>query len=488
MLTMLMASDALAGFKKTESIVDGSRRLGGIRLGLGGSGAFISVREKDGLVICDNGEDIIGVADSSVDEVANRLLSELDRMYTFEMVLSVARSSNSLMAVMDAGSSMLDATVLVVDSKSMMCAMSSSADLDDDDFEPMPFEPDLKEIKYARLNGRLPWNALDFMDHEMVFASRLLASQGRPFAAEVFDRRAEAVVCRVESKDGGFSGFLFAFIPAREATGGKLQLVEMVAESVRAWIDAHEGDQRIFSKIDLLARLAGGEDVSDAEIAEGQRQMGGMHEFVLARVLHSSETSHAWMASQIQEGVEGSRCFEFRDVLFALCPGRDDIVDDLDRLAREHDIRFGLSWRFVDWRVIAEAVGQTDIALSYTPDKVAVLDSHCMMFYIFTQITSSMGGVEIMHPALETLYAHDSNHATEYARTLWVYLRRERNLVCASEDLGIHRNSLIYRIKRIEEMIPDVNLDDPEVREHLMMSYRIRGLRDRFDESTSNAG
>ena len=483
MFTIWLALDALEGLEVTNNIVDGTSRLAGIGLGDKCPTDRLSVYEDADKTICRNGRDSIVIEGAALTDVANRLLAEESRLDAFAMGLVAGQASASLEGIVNAGAKMLGAATLVVDEKSMMCAMS--APLDDGVTRPSIAEPDAGELKYARLNGRLPWNALEFKDHDMVFASQLLSSQGRPFSGKVFDSRTEAIACHIESGDREFSAFLFVFVPEDEVTRGKLQIVEMIAGAVRTWIDSHEGGERLFSKVDLLTRLAGGDDVTDAEIDEGLRQMGGCREFVLARVLHSSETSHAWAASKIQEGMEGSRCFEFRDVLFALCPADVDVVPVLESLAAEYDIRFGLSWKFADLRMVSEAVGQTDIALFYTADKVAVLDSHCMMFYIFTQITSSTGGVEIMHPALETLYAHDSSHTTEYARTLWVYLRHERNLVGASEDLGIHRNSLIYRIKRIEEMIPDVDLDDPEVREHLMMSYRIRGLRDRSDEGVA---
>jgi DNA-binding PucR family transcriptional regulator len=56
--------------------------------------------------------------------------------------------------------------------------------------------------------------------------------------------------------------------------------------------------------------------------------------------------------------------------------------------------------------------------------------------------------------------------------TLRVFLRNERRLSDSLEELGIHRNSLIYRLERIQQ-IADCDLDDADTREWLLFSFRM---------------
>jgi len=60
---------------------------------------------------------------------------------------------------------------------------------------------------------------------------------------------------------------------------------------------------------------------------------------------------------------------------------------------------------------------------------------------------------------------------------LWVYLTHERNISETAKLLYMHRNSVIYRISRIQETL-GVNLDDPDVRLRLMISFKILELMD----------
>ncbi|WP_415536495.1 helix-turn-helix domain-containing protein [Dehalobacter sp. 4CP] len=55
------------------------------------------------------------------------------------------------------------------------------------------------------------------------------------------------------------------------------------------------------------------------------------------------------------------------------------------------------------------------------------------------------------------------------------YLQCERNYVKTAEKLFIHRNYLLYRIERISELT-GLDLDSPDIRLHILMSYRIERL------------
>ena len=79
---------------------------------------------------------------------------------------------------------------------------------------------------------------------------------------------------------------------------------------------------------------------------------------------------------------------------------------------------------------------------------------------------------EARHPALRQLKQYDDAHHTELYKTLDVYLNHERGLNQTAQALGLHRNSLLYRLKRIEQLT-GVNLEDAQVRLHLMLSYKL---------------
>ncbi|MCQ4671246.1 helix-turn-helix domain-containing protein [Lactonifactor longoviformis] len=74
--------------------------------------------------------------------------------------------------------------------------------------------------------------------------------------------------------------------------------------------------------------------------------------------------------------------------------------------------------------------------------------------------------------AVFRLLDYDREHHTEYCHTLEVYIRNERNIGAAAEELYIHRNTLLYRIARLK-YLTGVDLDDYQTRVRLGVSFYI---------------
>ena len=469
MITMQLAYDALAEHVVSAKLAEGTNWLSGVRLGEPRDDGCVHVHRSGDSVLCSHGDDVIVTQGIGEGDALNRLLSFSDDLMDLERKLSAFLLDNNLQRVTDEISSTMRNPVMIVDAQNMMCTMSGEG-----------LKDILPQWEYVKRSGRLPWDALEFMDRDMVFASKMLSAGDRPFVAETYVKGLQSVVCRIRDVAGEFTAFIFIFCSQTALGVGTLQLAELAIGYIRSWIETHQGEQRMFSRADFLTRIAEGAQPTSDEIVEQSRLMGIVgHDYVLVRMLPPRNRSQAWTASVFQDVIHGCHCFEVRDNLYALCVGTSDLIDRLKGLAAQYSIRFGLSWRFSDWLVIPDAVNQTEVALAYTADSVSVLDSHCVLFYVFSILMSSTKNIEIIHPAIEMLAEYDEAHGSEYLRTLWLYLRHERNLVKTAEDLNIHRNSLVYRVKRISELIADVDLDDPETREHLMMSFRIQGLRDR---------
>ena len=73
---------------------------------------------------------------------------------------------------------------------------------------------------------------------------------------------------------------------------------------------------------------------------------------------------------------------------------------------------------------------------------------------------------------LRNLLSYDRDHGTEYTRCLRVFLENSMNIARTVADLYIHRNTFLYRLERIKKLL-DMDLDDPDVRLLLLLSYRI---------------
>ncbi len=86
------------------------------------------------------------------------------------------------------------------------------------------------------------------------------------------------------------------------------------------------------------------------------------------------------------------------------------------------------------------------------------------------------------HPALKLLLAWDEEHRTELAETLYVWLTCERNTSMTAQTLKIHRNTMNYRMRQINELI-QADFDDYREREYLLLSYELRRMQCTMQES-----
>ncbi len=86
------------------------------------------------------------------------------------------------------------------------------------------------------------------------------------------------------------------------------------------------------------------------------------------------------------------------------------------------------------------------------------------------------------HPELEAfqadllgpLAAYDRQHRSELVQTLAAFFAAGGNHMQAARDLHVHRNTLIYRLERIRELLGGTDLEDPDTRLDLQLALKIR--------------
>ena len=81
----------------------------------------------------------------------------------------------------------------------------------------------------------------------------------------------------------------------------------------------------------------------------------------------------------------------------------------------------------------------------------------------------------VYYRGLQTLYAYDQQHNTNNLQLLRTYLWYERKATETGQVLHMHRNNVIYRISRIEQLM-DLSLNDHGTRVGLEMSFLLLEL------------
>lgn len=97
---------------------------------------------------------------------------------------------------------------------------------------------------------------------------------------------------------------------------------------------------------------------------------------------------------------------------------------------------------------------------------------------MLSYILSSMDVANCTHPLFTKLMDEDTKNDTQYCKTLSIYLDCICDSAKAAKALFIHRNTMLYRLKHIEETY-DVSFNDADFVKDLMMSAWVRSEKEK---------
>ncbi|MBA3473044.1 MAG: helix-turn-helix domain-containing protein [Rubrobacter sp.] len=94
--------------------------------------------------------------------------------------------------------------------------------------------------------------------------------------------------------------------------------------------------------------------------------------------------------------------------------------------------------------------------------------------------------LEPFRALVEPLVEHDRERRSDLVKTLKVYFDTGANASEAADRLFLHRNSMLYRLARVEKLI-GLNLKDPRARLALQLGLLDVGVRERdTDDATEH--
>jgi len=125
---------------------------------------------------------------------------------------------------------------------------------------------------------------------------------------------------------------------------------------------------------------------------------------------------------------------------------------------------------------LQHAFRQAEVALEHAfslrSEQWIITFSSCSLEYMVRNIHTELPLGQLIAPELFALLEHDRQKDTEYFDTLKTYLLMERDIPKTSQALIIHRTTLLYRLKRIQELTQG-NLDDPNLRLYWLLSLYL---------------
>ena len=139
----------------------------------------------------------------------------------------------------------------------------------------------------------------------------------------------------------------------------------------------------------------------------------------------------------------------------------------------------GVSYIFFEFSTFSsyyrQTLGALEMGGKYRPYEWCYDFQDYALHYFMHYGTSRIDGRHLCFPGVVRLYTYDYENHTDLLNTLRVYLECERNAAPAAKKLFIHRNTLYQRIERINGIL-DADLNDPDVRLYILMSYKFVSL------------
>ena len=268
-----------------------------------------------------------------------------------------------------------------------------------------------------------------------------------------------------------------------ELTEGTCQLTELLCAAIAGTLSAQGDSAETRAMMSMLESYldGGSDDIGPIWAGICERTGcgdGGEMELLLLKNVYRGDTPFcSSLAYRIGRGVDG--CFglvfhNFTAVILS-CEREAQALKALWKMLPQEEYLCGVSLPFSDAKGLQKAGNQAALALvcgGQTPPSLSRCVDHAFMYFLSNLARDKSFGTELLHPGLKRLKQYDASHGTDFYNTLCQYLLCERNVVAAARALFIHRNSMIYRLQRIQQLL-DVDLDDVNVRMYLLLSYQI---------------
>lgn len=158
--------------------------------------------------------------------------------------------------------------------------------------------------------------------------------------------------------------------------------------------------------------------------------------------------------------------------------------EELKNLADKESISLGISWPFSDIfqfkRHFNQGVTCIKQAQHFGQNKDVFEYTDFSFYDLLYNYTGKLPLENYCHPELKKLKEYDRENNTEFYTTLRIYLENNKSLSATAKAMFVHRNSMVYRINRINQLLM-LNLDDIKVVQSLMDSFRIDTFKSSID-------
>jgi hypothetical protein len=192
--------------------------------------------------------------------------------------------------------------------------------------------------------------------------------------------------------------------------------------------------------------------------------------------------SVSYMRDALEQMISGGRAIVYNDnivITASFTRARDIFKTELKNLGdflKRYNIRCGISRRCTQPSELRfyyeQALDAMRVGTHMDADRYIYPYGEYAIYHVAKACAEAGGIVRYCHPALQVLLDHDREYHTNYVVSLYTYLRQFKNVTNTANALHIHRNTLVYHLRRIGEIM-DISLDNYSSLQQIELSFRL---------------
>ena len=255
------------------------------------------------------------------------------------------------------------------------------------------------------------------------------------------------------------------------------ELVEHIL-SKQMFVEASHQDKLFETAEDILMHLLDGGFSSAAhfQLQASGTYLADFHPRAFALIdletYHSAYMGKRHLKEELEAQIPDSHPFLYKGDVF-LFLHREGDGGIFSELAEEFQLKILISAPIDDLFTLPQLYRTAREALELMKDARFHGESVCSAQQLRTPLLKNLEGRgDLVSPELRRLAVHDREKGTQYCETLYHYLTCCHSLIKTSNALYTHRNTVLYRIRRLQEdfLIP---LEDPSLHADLLLGVSL---------------
>lgn len=411
----------------------------------------------------------------SIYDILNKVLNVFYKFNNYQLRISDSVSNNcSLQRIIEIFSELLQNPVYLVDNSFKVLALCGEAGMR----EMSATWKALEDIGY------IPYGIVQ----NLIESSELTQMELHENAALVTSSYFYTPFINYNLKyNSGFQGHFFVVGMMKEITEGDIEIVNYLGRYILAALLANpdfvatRGQGYEHFMLDVINGKITDLDFIEKRIAHLGIDMDG--DFLMCKVdcFNSHDMICGYIARELEKINNCKPIIENKSIISVIQlndhNSYDYIIEFLKKLGKRYKCRIGLSDIFNGFSNVKTYYKQSILALKTletgTSEKYLCLFSDDYFHHILRSISNNIEDLLVFcsREALK-VFRHDASHNSDYGETLQVYFETGKNTLQSAKFLHIHRNTMLYRLEKIQE-ICGCDFNDSSCMQRLLFSLRI---------------